>query len=223
MSWAARRWGRECPPSGRRCPPPGSARRRGRTGTLPGFNRTLCQPELGGHGSRATSWTWPGSNRRPPPCRGGALPAAPQAHGRAPPSRTGCLLLPGQAGCRLPRARSRHARRVPDLVPSAVELSNHRSHRPRPEDDAGVTGFEPATRGFGVRCSGLAELHPSGTAERRQDPVGWAASRRLLALTRVVGVPAPTEGGRIGRWSSRRRGSTTSGQAARGHVRASGR
>jgi len=36
-------------------------------------------------------------------------------------------------------------------------------------------------------------------------------------------VPAPTEGGRIGRWSSRRRGSTTSGQAARGHVRASGR
>src|SRR6202049_1324403 len=25
-------------------------------------------------------WTWPGSNRRPLPCHGSALPAAPQAH-----------------------------------------------------------------------------------------------------------------------------------------------
>src|SRR6266700_811771 len=30
-------------------------------------------------------WTWSGSNRRPLPCHGSALPAAPQAHERTPP------------------------------------------------------------------------------------------------------------------------------------------
>src|SRR5256714_4123298 len=31
-------------------------------------------------GFRETWWTWPGSNRRPLPCHGSALPTAPQAH-----------------------------------------------------------------------------------------------------------------------------------------------
>lgn len=88
-----------CPPSGE-CPPPGSNRQ------LSGFNRTLCQPELGGQVACDLVDLAGARTRRPPPRRGGALPTAPQAHGRAPPSRTGCLLLPGQAGYRLPRART---------------------------------------------------------------------------------------------------------------------
>src|SRR5205085_6527605 len=37
---------------------------------------------------RENWWTWSGSNRRPLPCHGSALPAAPQAHVRG---HYGCL------------------------------------------------------------------------------------------------------------------------------------
>src|ERR1700690_654625 len=60
-------------------------------------------------------WTWPGSNRRPLPCHGSALPAAPQAHfkkplepatsparpGRAPSCATGPLLRDTSTSCPL--------------------------------------------------------------------------------------------------------------------------
>jgi hypothetical protein len=76
-----------------------------RTGGLHLGGVALCLTELQPH--RCAAWTWADSNRRPPVCRTGALPAAPQARTELrpePPSRTGCLTLPRRAGCRLPRS-----------------------------------------------------------------------------------------------------------------------
>src|SRR4051812_38708228 len=49
-------------------------------------------------------WTWSGSNRRPLPCHGSALPAAPQAHisegnaGTNKPARSASLFSPSSGG-----------------------------------------------------------------------------------------------------------------------------
>ena len=48
----------------------------GQRGLLPNVTKL----EKGNAVSTWKWWTWPGSNRRPLPCHGSALPAAPQAH-----------------------------------------------------------------------------------------------------------------------------------------------
>src|SRR5271169_4044661 len=57
-------------------------------------------------------WTWPGSNRRPLPCHGSALPAAPQAHFK---KTTRTDDLPGKAGT---RSQLRHRPTSEDKKPT---------------------------------------------------------------------------------------------------------
>src|ERR1700733_12534336 len=62
---------------------------RGANQTDRGANDTLVNPfTLRRHSLLSQKvweiwWTWSGSNRRPLPCHGSALPAAPQAHNKA--------------------------------------------------------------------------------------------------------------------------------------------
>jgi hypothetical protein len=62
------------------------------------------------------TWTWADSNRRPPVCRTGALPAALQAHRSGPADTGGSGSFPGSPilGCRI-------------YMPSTVELRENNS------------------------------------------------------------------------------------------------
>ena len=74
-----------------------------------------------------------------------------------PPSRTGCLALPGRAGCRLPRSGhdvdAAHGVRGVGDVPSAVEFSMSDAAGGGRGACARAAGVEPASSGFGDRCS----------------------------------------------------------------------
>lgn len=132
------------------------------------------------------TWTHRDSNPEPPPCRGGALPVAPQAHepaasrslGHGPPATTptvrdggskGVSPRPGRRWCRPPVG-------VFECHPlwSSQRLAECDPALGVPFACAGATGLEPATFGFGDRCSSSCATPLCGcglNAKRRPFPV----------------------------------------------------
>src|SRR5690606_22711397 len=122
-----------------------------------------------------------------------------QTHGRAP-RPNGVSPAPRAGGsppawCPVPAcvvpARP-HAVRCGVVKPRAPDRRGRRTTQGWQDSNLRPAGLESAA----LACLSYT---PLPTAERRPTRSGGAASRQLLAATRVAYLPAPTDGGRIGR------------------------